>query len=195
MQRNARLNLALVCFCAAFATACASSPDDSGVALKQTFAEGLKYYDAGDYAHAYKTWKSIDELDLAAMRNVAIMLREGKGVTKNPRAAEAMMQRAAEAGLFTAQADLGDMLLKGEAGPPDPNAAAPWLMLAAQAGHPMAEFELGQLYEQGIAVKKDTEMARKLYKAALAGGITDAAARLSALPPEPPVLRLNGSGS
>ncbi|MDE2495989.1 MAG: sel1 repeat family protein [Alphaproteobacteria bacterium] len=200
MQSKALRNLIVLCVCAAFATACASAPEDNGAALKQTFDKGLKYYDDGQYGDAYKTWKSIDELDLAAMRNVAIMLREGKGVTKDPKAAEAMMQRAAEAGLFTAQADLGDMLLKGEAGPPDPSAAAPWLMLAAQAGHPMAQYELGQLYEQGIAVKKDLEIARKLYKAALAGGITDAAARLKALPPqplpmEPPPLRLNGNGS
>ena len=63
------------------------------------------------------------------MRNVGTMLRTGKGVEKNPKAAEAMLERAAEAGLFTAQADLGDMLLKGEAGPPDPKAAAPWLAM------------------------------------------------------------------
>ncbi|MDE1938721.1 MAG: sel1 repeat family protein [Alphaproteobacteria bacterium] len=195
MQRKTLQRLIVLCICAAVATACASDPEDNGPALKAAFAKGLKFYDAGNYPDAYKTWKSIDEYDLAAMRNVAIMLREGKGVAKDPKAAEAMMQRAAEAGLFTAQADLGDMLLKGEAGPPNPSAAAPWLMLAAQAGHPMAEFELGQLYEQGIAVKKDIEIARKLYKAALAGGVTEAGARLDALPPEPPVLRLNGSGS
>ncbi len=195
MQRKTLQRLIVLCICAALATACATDPEDSGVALKQTFDKGLKYYDAGRYADAFRTWKTIDELDLAAMRNVAIMLREGKGVEKNPKAAEAMMQRAAEAGLFTAQADLGDMLLKGEAGPPDPGAAAPWLMLAAQAGHPMAAYELGQLYEQGIAVKQNIEMARKLYKIAADGGVAEATKRLAALPPEPPVLRLNGGGS
>ena len=47
-----------------------------------------------------------------------------------------MYQRAAEAGLPTAQADLADMLLKGEAGPPDPKRALPLLEAAAAANHP-----------------------------------------------------------
>ena len=171
---------------AALLGGCAAGPELSGATIQATFAEGLKEYDSGNYEVAYKTWSSIDEVDLAAMRNLGTMLRTGKGVQKNPKAAEAMLKRAADAGLFTAQADLGDMLFKGEAGPPDPKAAAPWLAMAAQAGHPMAQYELGQLYEQGIGVRKDIEAARTLYKAAAAGGVADAANRLATLPPEPP---------
>ena len=77
-------------------------------------------YDAGDYAKAYKIWSSIDDDDIAAMRNVAMMRRQGLGTDKDPKGAELMYTRAAEAGLPTAQADLADMLIKGEAGPPDP---------------------------------------------------------------------------
>ena len=165
---------------------CAGDSELSGAAIKATFDEGLKAYDSGDFETAYKKWSSIDGADLAAMRNVGIMLRTGKGVQKDPKAAEAMLERAAEAGLFTAQADLGDMLLKGEAGPPDPKGAAPWLAMAAQAGHPMAQYELGQLYEQGDAIPKNIEAARVLYRAAAAGGVEEAAKRLAALPPEPP---------
>jgi hypothetical protein len=158
----------------------------SGAELKAVFDKGLAAYDAGNYQEAYQAWLSIDDLDPAAARNAAIMLRTGKGVPKDPEAAEAMMARAAEMGLFTAQADLGDMLFKGEAGLPDPKAAEPWLKAAALAGHPLAEFELGEIYEQGLTGEKNLEVARKLYEAAAAGGVSEAAERLKALPPAPP---------
>ena len=176
--------VSVLCVCAAFLAGCADKREDTSSDLKATFQQGLQAYDAGDYAQAYRVWVSIDDMDLAAMRNVATMLREGKGVKKDPKAAEEMMARAAEAGLFTAQADLGEMLLKGEAGPPDPKAAEPWLKLAALAGHPIAAFELAGIYAKGLTGHKDVEAARALYKEALAGGVTDAAAGLKALPPE-----------
>lgn len=181
--------------CCALLAACAAAPADSAAQLKTVFDKGLKAYDAGRYEEAYKIWVTIDDADLGAMRNVALMLREGKGVKKDPKAAEAMMYRAAEAGLFTAQADLGEMLLNGEAGPPDPKAAEPWLRAAALAGHPMAEYELGEIYEQGLTGTKNIEVARSLYAAAAAGGVTEAADRLKALPqsdsPPLPLLRVN----
>jgi len=169
--------------CAFLLAGCASGSEASGTAIKAAFDAGLKAYDSGDFETAYKDWSSIKDADLGAMRNVAVMLRTGKGVRKDPKAAEDLMAQAADAGLFTAQADLADMLLKGEAGPPDPKAALPWLQLAARAGHPMAQFELGQLYEQGTVVPKNIEMARKLYSQAAAGGVADAVKRLSELPP------------
>ena len=155
--------LIVLCLWGAFASACASDP----AAMKQTFDLGLKAYDSGDYPKAYQTWTSIEDVDLAALRNVAVMLRTGKGVAQNPQRALELMERAAEAGLPTAQADLADMLIKGEAGPPDPKAA----------------FELGKLYEAGTGVEKNIEAARRLYRIAAAAGVADAAQRLAALPP------------
>lgn len=172
-------SMIVLCLLGAFASACASDP----AAMKQTFDLGLKAYDAGDYPKAYETWTSIEDVDLAALRNVAVMLRTGKGVAKNPQKALELMERAAEAGLPTAQADLADMFIKGEAGPPDPKAAAPWLERAVLAGHPKAAFELGKLYEAGTGVEKNIEAARRLYRIAAAAGVADAAQRLAALPP------------
>jgi len=175
----------LVCLCGVLLAACASIPTHEEI--RSTFNAGLAQYDAHDYAAAYKTWKSIEDVDLAALRNVALMLRDGKGVARNPKAAQDKMQQAAEDGLVTAQADLADMLLKGEAGPPDVKAALPWLALAAEAGHPVACFQLADLYEHGKGVDRDIEKARKLYKVAAKAGMAEAKARLDALPPEPPV--------
>jgi hypothetical protein len=103
-------------------------------------------------------------------------------VAKDAKAAEEEYLRAAEGGLPTAAADLGEMLMNGEAGPPDPEGAAPWLTKAAAAHHPIAEFELGELYETGRGVTKDIEVARQLYTEAAARDVPGAKGRLAALP-------------
>jgi TPR repeat protein len=157
--------------------------------MQAIFDSGLKDYDAGNYPAAYATWHSIEDVDLAALRNIAVMLRKGQGVEKDPKAAAAKMERAAEAGLVTAEADLGDMLLSGETGKRDVAAALPWLGRAVAAGHPLAAFQLAQLYETGDGVPKDLEIARKLYQQAANAGLEDAAKALKALPPPAPALR------
>src|ERR1700744_2721426 len=119
----------------------------SGSQLSDTFDKGLAAYDAGDYPAAYKIWSSIDAYDLAAMRNVAMMLREGKGVAKDPKAAADLYETASEAGMPTAMADLAEMYLNGELGAPDPKRALPLLQTAASANHPVAQFDLAKMYE------------------------------------------------
>lgn len=165
--------------CVAFAGGCATAHDTEE--LKTIFDRGLAAYDAGRYEEALKIFHSIDEEDVAAMRNEGLMLRKGQGTVKDPKAAEDMLARAADAGLPTAQYDLAEMLLNGEAGPPDPKRALPLLIQAAQAHHPVAEYELGRFYEQGTLVEKDLNFAKTLYTAAAAAGVLDAKERLVAL--------------
>jgi len=166
--------------------ACASTT--TGESLKNSFDAGVTAYDAGDYARAYKTWSSIADDDIAAMRNVAMMRRQGLGTDKDPKGAEQMYERAAEAGLPTAQADLADMLIKGEAGAPDPQRALPLLEAAAAANHPLAQYELAQFYEIGQLVPRNMTVARNLYAAAASHGMKEAQARLDQLGPPPPAL-------
>lgn len=165
--------------------AAAGCATETGASIKNTFDSGVAAYDARDYAKAYQIWSSIDDEDIAAMRNVAMMRREGLGTPKDAKGAEDMYQRAADAGLPTAQADLADMLIKGEAGPPDPERALPLLVSAAAANHPIAEYELAQFYEAGQLVPKDMTIARRLYAAAAAHGMKEAGARLAQLGPSP----------
>ncbi len=165
------------CFCLAMAnTALARSHDE----ITAAFNAGVAAYDAGDYPKAFKIWSDLQFEDIAAMRNVAMMLRKGQGVPKDPRKAEEIYQRAADAGLPTAQADLADMLLKGEAGPPNLVDALPLLQAAAAANHPIAQFELGEIYEVGAPplVPQNLEVARQLYFAASGHGMQEAADRL-----------------
>jgi TPR repeat protein len=170
-----------LCLCLAL-TACAA---ESGAQLASTFDTGVAAYDAGDKTRAFQIWQGIADQDLAAMRNVAMMLRKGDGVKQDPAAAAAMYRRAAEAGLPTAQADLADMLLKGEIGPPNPKAALPLLQAAAAANHPIAQFQLAQIYETGQdgLVPPDLNVARELYASAAGHGMKQAEERLKQLGP------------
>ena len=158
---------------------------DTSATLKATFDSGVAAYDARDYAKAYQIWTSIEDEDLAAMRNIAMMRRQGLGTPKDPKGAEDMYERAAEAGLPTAQADLADMLIKGEAGPPDPKRALPLLQAAAAANHPIAQYELAEFYEAGDLVPKNMTVARNLYAAAASHGMKEAQARLDQLGADP----------
>ena len=165
---------------------CASARN--GPEIAAVFDSGVAAYDAGHYEQAYKIWWSIRTEDLAAMRNVAFMLRRGQGVAADPQKALEIYEMAADAGLPTAQADLAVMLLGGEAGKPDPQRALPYLRAAAAAHHPVAQYELGKLYETGGLVPQDLEAARQLYDAAARKGVKDAAARLAVLgPPRKPL--------
>jgi TPR repeat protein len=170
--------LTALCLCLAV-SACATAQDHQQ--LVSTFDQGVAAYDGGHFEEAYKIWSSIEDQDVAAMRNVAMMLRKGEGVEKDSKKAEEFFLQAAEAGLPTAQADLADMLLKGEAGPADPKAALPLLQAAAAANHPLAQYELAQMYEAGDYVPKDLNVARHLYAEAAGHGMKEARERLAAL--------------
>ena len=67
--------------------------------IKAVFDSGVAAYDRGDYPTAFKLFSSIDGDDLAAMRNVAMMLRERPGDSKKiPRRPKRCSRtRAAEA--------------------------------------------------------------------------------------------------
>jgi TPR repeat protein len=171
-----------LCACVASATPAQAR---SSTEIAAVFDAGVAAYDAGDYQKAFQTWWELRYEDLAAMRNLAMMLRKGQGTDRDPKRAEELYLRAAEAGLPTAQADLADMYLKGELGPPDLAHALPLLEAAAAANHPVAQYQLGQLYETGAPplVPQDLEVARQLYAAAAKHGMPEAAARSAYLGP------------
>jgi TPR repeat protein len=157
----------------------------TGAEIAAVFDSGVAAYDAGDYPKAFQIWWDLRYEDIAAMRNLGMMLRKGQGVEKDPKQAKELFLRAARAGLPTAQADLADMLLKGEGAAPDLADALPLLQAAAAAHHPLAQFQLGQLYETGAPplVPQNLDVARQLYAAAAEHGVKDAADRLRVVGP------------
>ena len=175
------LTLAL-CACLAVTP---SAQARSSAEIAADFAGGVAAYDTGDFQKAFKIWWELRFEDLAAMRNLGMMLRKGIGTEKNPKKAEEIYLRAAEVGMPTAQADLADMYIKGELGDPDLSAALPLLARAAAANHPGAQFQLGEFYETGAPplVPQDLEKARELYAAAARSGMPEAIARSQFLGP------------
>src|SRR5882724_779239 len=176
--------LFIAAFCACLAIAGRVEARTSADIAAQ-FSTGVAAYDAGDYEKAFKIWWDLRYEDLAAMRNLGMMLRKGQGTPKDPAKAEEIYLRAAEVGMPTAQADLADMYLKGELGAPDLGRALPLLAKAAAANHPGAQYQLGEFYETGAPplVPKDLEMARQLYAAAARSGMPEAVARSQFLGP------------
>jgi len=175
---------AVLFLCACLSTATPAQARSSAE-IAAVFESGVAAYDNGDYQKAFKIWWDLRYEDLAAMRNLAMMFRKGQGTDKDPKQAEELYLRAADAGLPTAQADLADMYLKGELGPPDMARALPLLEAAAAANHPVAQYQLGQFYETGAPpyVPQDLETARQLYAAAAKHGMPEAAARSAYLGP------------
>jgi TPR repeat protein len=175
---------AALALCACLAMA-APAQARTSAEIAAAFDSGVAAYDAADYEKAFKIWWDLRYEDIAAMRNLAMMLRKGVGTQKDPKQAEELYLRAAQAGLPTAQADLADMYLKGELGPPDLARALPLLEAAAAANHPIAQYQLGQFYETGAPplVPQNLEVARQLYAAAAKHGMPEAAARSAYLGP------------
>jgi len=196
-----RLTLAL-CACLAMAPMAQAR---SSAEIAADFATGVAAYDAGDFEKAFKVWWELRFEDLAAMRNLGMMLRKGIGTQKDPKKAEEIYLRAAEVGLPTAQADLADMYLKGDLGDPDLSAALPLLARAAAANHPGAQYQLGEFYESGAPplVPQNLEKARELYAAAARSGMPEAIARsqflgppaASVAPVTPPAEAPNGANA
>lgn len=157
--------------------ACAGDPDS----VKADFDRGLSAYDGGDYATAFHLWDGIKNDDLAAMRNVAVMLRTGQGAPKNPAKARALFAEAADAGLSSAAYNLGQMLIAGEGGKRDVKSGLSWMERAAPT-QPLAAAELGEIYRKGKLVPVDLIKARTYLAMAAAAGDTQSAQILAQLP-------------
>ncbi len=148
------------------------------------FDQGVAAYDAGDFAGAYRIWSELaEEDDLAAMRNTAQLLRQGKGVEKDARRAFKLYLEAAEKGLVTAMANTGDMYLAGEGTERNPEAAAAWYARAATAGLSLAQWKLAEMYEQGVGVDRDPARARALIERAARNGYAPAQQKLAGMAP------------
>ena len=146
------------------------------------FDQGVAAYDAGDYPTAYRIWEGLaKENDLAAMRNVAQLLRQGKGVAKDIKQAFKLYQEAADKGLVTAMANVGDMYIAGEGVEKNLEAAAAWYARAATAGLSLAQWKLADMYENGLGVQKDPARSRALLERAARNGYTPAQAKLKAM--------------
>jgi TPR repeat protein len=100
------------------------------------FADGLRAYDGGDYATAYREWADLAaEGDADSQAALAGLYRSGLGVPQDAAEAARWYRRAAGQGHRVAQLNLGEMYLTGSGVPRDHVRAYFWFSLAAAQGH------------------------------------------------------------
>ncbi len=148
------------------------------------FQEGVAAYDKGDFAKAFQIWLPLaQQADLAAMRNVALMLRKGEGTPRDPKRALWFYEEAGSKGFALAQVNAAFMHLEGDGVPKNLEAAAFWFHSAARAGSPIAQYNLAVMYERGTGVEKDLPKALGWYALAARSGSQPAIDRLAILVP------------
>jgi len=151
------------------------------------FNEGLLAHDKGDYARAFEIWLPLAQQDdLAAMRNVALQLKEGRGTEPDATRALYFFERAGRSGLVSAQVNTAFMYLNGEGTAQDYKKASFWFHAAAIGGVPAARYNLAVLYEKGLGVDRDPARALAWYALAAQSGHEMALKRLTELVPSLP---------
>lgn len=150
----------------------------------ERFQEGVAAYEMNDYERAFQIWLPLAQGgDLAAMRNVGLLLRKGQGTARNPARALWFYEEAGSKGFALAQLNAAFMHLDGDGVPKNLEAAAFWFHAAALAGSPIAQYNLAVMYESGKGVDKDLPRALAWYALASRSGNERALDRLAALVP------------
>ena len=97
-------------------------------------------YKRGDYALAYKGFKTLAEQGNAVAQNsLGGMYTKGQGVLQDYAEAMEWYRKAAEQGNADAQNSLGEIYAKGQGVPQDFVQAHMWFNLAAAQGHSTAQ--------------------------------------------------------
>jgi TPR repeat protein len=97
-----------------------------------SYDEGKTAYDRGDYAKAYKEFKTAEHEDAVAKFNLGLMYAKGQAVTKDNAEALKWIRQAAEQGYAEAQRLLGVMYYLGQGVARDDVEAVKWLHKAAE---------------------------------------------------------------
>ncbi len=138
-------------------------------AAAQTFEEAFAAYERGDYATAFRGFRSYAEQgDADAQDILGLMYLKGEGVPQDYAEAARWARRAAEQGHADAQNRLGVMYYDGKGVSVDHAAAAMWLRRAAEQGNAYAQWSLGSMHEEGRGVRRDYVLAHKWYNLAAA---------------------------
>jgi hypothetical protein len=111
--------------------------------------------------------------DPEALYALAVLTRQGRGVTRDiPEAARLMGEAAAERNV-AAQVEYAIMLFNGEGVAKDETAAAKMFTRAAVRGNAVAQNRLARLYAAGRGVPKNMVEAAKWYELSRRQGLTD----------------------
>ncbi len=144
--------------------------------------------DIQDFPRAARLFRQAAELgDIDAAYGLAVLFREGTGVTRDRAESVKWLRRAAEERHVAAMVEFAIVLFNGDGVEKNEAAAARYFAKAAQANSPVAQNRLARLYAVGRGVKMNMVEAMKWHILARANGIRDEwlDARLPTLsPPE-----------
>lgn len=133
---------------------------------------------AQDYALAYKENARVAAANPLARFNLGLMEREGWGRARNPVAACAWFEKAAQGNIPAAQQFFGDCLASGTGRAADGKAALAWYQKAVQSGIAYANCSAGELYIRGQLVGQDVVRGLTLCAQAAQAGSAPAMLRL-----------------
>ena len=132
---------------------------------EECYENGKKSYESKDYANAYKWFKrAADQGNAKGQNGLAVLYKNGYGVTKDIVEAVKLYQKAAEQGFDKAQYNLAELYYDGEGVSKDYVEAAKWYQKAAEQGHIKAQNLLGYCYEVGQGVSQNYTESLKWYK-------------------------------
>jgi TPR repeat protein len=145
-------------------------------ARAQSYDDGMRAYDAGDFAKALEIWGPVAENgDAVAQYSLGKLLENGgAGVPRDLVAAAKWYQRSASQGISAAQNNLGLMYAQGRGVPQDVARAAKFWRDAAAKDHVIAQFNLGLAYFRGEGVAEDRGEALRWFRRAGELGLADA---------------------
>ncbi len=145
-------------------------------ARAQSYDDGLRAYDTGDFAKALEIWGPLAENgDAVAQYSLGKLLENGGvGVPRDLAEAAKWYQRSASQGIAAAQNNLGLMYAQGRGVPQDVTLAVKFWRDAAAKDHVVAKFNLALAYFRGEGVAEDRVEAQRWFRAAAELGLADA---------------------
>ena len=148
----------------------------------QSFEDGSKAYDVGDYSRAFEIWLPLAERGDAGVQTlIGAMYKEGNGVPQDYAEAMRWYRMAAEQGLARPAFYIGVMYYKGQSVQQNYQEAARWYRIAAERGYARGQHLLGMMYATGQGVLQNYVTSHMWYNIANANGETEAIKLLNAL--------------
>lgn len=144
-------------------------------AVAADFDDGLKAYNAGDFASALATWQPMaDKGAPHAQYNLGLMYARGQGVPQDFAKAADYYKKAAEQGVVEAEYNLGVLYGNGQGVTKDEAEASKWFLRAAEKGDVNAAANLGSIYDEGPGGFQNFSEAEKWYRKAADQGVATA---------------------
>lgn len=139
-----------------------------------TYAEGVKLYDAGKYDEAYPLFlKAAEQGNADGQVNLGWMYEYGKGVAQSNDEAVKWYRKSADQGNAYGQSNFGTMYRDGKGVAQNYDEAVKWYRKSADQGNAYGQVNLGFMYEKGLGLAQNYEEAVKWFRKSAEQGNAD----------------------